>query len=66
MQWFDTHRCDKELDLGHGLVVRDIKKLTDQSRNIVLHKYDSPTYSGQIQLLFHLQDEMIKQGLVSD
>ena len=66
IRWFDAHECNQEVDLGHGLVVENIKHLINQSRNIVLKKYDNPTYSGQIQFLYHLQEVMIEKGLVND
>jgi hypothetical protein len=66
IQWFDQHKSEQVVDMGHGLVIRDIAKLVAQSRNVVLKKYDNPTYSGQIQLLFNLQEQMIKSGLATD
>jgi len=66
LRWFDSHECDQEVDLGHGLVVKDFKKLVSQSRNILEKKYGNTTYSGQIQFLYRLQEEMIRKGLVND
>lgn len=65
-QWFDTHQFENEIELGFGVSVKNVKETIKNSRFIVLEKYDNPTYSGQIQLLFHLRDELIKQGKVKE
>ncbi|MBQ9364088.1 MAG: hypothetical protein IJT97_11845 [Bacteroidaceae bacterium] len=55
--WYDATQPQSTLDLGHGLKVLDVRELFDNSRKIALEKYDNPTYSGQIQLLFRVQEK---------
>ncbi len=64
--WFDTHEYENEINLTPGLKGANVKLLVEQTRYIAQTKYDNPTYSGQIQLVFHLRDELIRQGKVSD
>lgn len=63
-QWFDSHQFESEIELGFGVSVKNAQEMVENSRHIVLEKFDNATYSGQIQLLFHLREELIKQGKV--
>ena len=59
--WYDSTRPKGEIDMGHGLYVADIETLFDNSRKAVMEKFDNVTYSGQIQLLFRVQEAWQKQ-----
>lgn len=59
-KWFDTHDYPSEIDLGHGVVVKDTKMLVNKSKTIALRKYDNPTFSGQINFLYLVRDEIIR------
>ena len=61
-KWFDEQHYDNEVELGHGVNVKDVKTLVDGSRMVALTKYDNPTYSGQIHFLFMVRDALIKQA----
>jgi len=62
--WFDNNEYENEVDLGHGLYVKNVKLMIEGSRHVAEEKYDSKTYSGQFHKLFMLRDELIKQGKV--
>ena len=64
LKWFDTHKYDRELDLGHGLYISDVNVTLPPMRDIALTQYDNRTFSGQIRLLFKIREELIKQGKV--
>lgn len=64
VNWFDTHKYENELDLGQGIHIVDMKTTIPPMRNIALTKYNNRTFSGQIQLLFRIREEIIKQGKV--
>ena len=66
VNWFDTHKYENELDLGQGIRIVDMKTTIPPMRNIALTKYNNRTFSGQIQLLFRIREEMIKQGKVTE
>lgn len=66
VNWFDTHTYEHEVDLGHGIRVCDITVTLDQMKNIALTQYENRTFSGQIQMLFRIRDELIKQGKVHE
>ncbi|MCH5174937.1 MAG: hypothetical protein J1F40_03530 [Prevotellaceae bacterium] len=66
LNWFDTHKYERELDLGHGLRISDVSATLTPMRNIALAKHDNRTFSGQIQLLFRIREELIKQGKVTE
>lgn len=66
VKWFDTHKYEKEVDLGHGIFIRDIQTALPPMRNIALAKYENRCFSGQIQLLFRIREELIKQGKVTE
>ena len=59
-EWFDTHGYPSSLDLGHGVVVKDIQLLVEKMRDIALKKHDNPTFSGQINFLYLVRDEIIR------
>ena len=64
INWFDTHKYEHELDLGHGLYISDITKTIPPMCNIARTKYENRSFSGQIQMLFNIREELIKQGKV--
>lgn len=64
VNWFDTHKYDKEVDLGHGIYISDVSATLTPMRNIALAKYENRTFSGQIQMLFKIREELIRQGKV--
>lgn len=66
VNWFDTHEYENEVDLGHGICVSDISTTIVPMRNIALKKFDNRSFSGQIQLLFRIKEELIKQGKVKE
>ena len=61
-EWFDTHDYPTEMDLGHGVYVKDTKLLIEKSRAVAQKKHNNPTYSGQINLLFQLREKIIQNG----
>ena len=65
VNWFDTHQYANELVLAPGLNITNMKAALTQMRNIALNKYDNRSFSGQIQLLFRIREELIKQGKVT-
>ena len=64
VNWFDTHKYENGLDLGQGIYIGNISATLIPMRNIALNKYDNRTFSGQIQILFRIREELIKQGKV--
>jgi hypothetical protein len=54
--WYDSTKPQGAFDMGHGLKVFNVSELFENSRHIAMEKYDNPTYSGQIQLLFKVQE----------
>ncbi len=63
-QWFDEHEYENSIELGYGIKVMDIKMLLDRSHSIAVKKHNNPTYSGQINFLFQVQQALIEQGKV--
>ena len=63
--WFATHTYDNELDMGHGLYISDMSKTVPAMLHIAQIKYDNRAFSGQIQVLFRIRDELIKQNKVT-
>ena len=51
VKWIDTFKPSGELDLGDGVLIRDLKKFSEQVKHIAKEKYNNPTFSGQIGLM---------------
>lgn len=66
VNWFDNHKYANEVDLGYGLYVGNVAFTLNHMRNIALTKYENRSFSGQVQLLFKIREELIKQDKVTD
>ena len=64
ISWFNTHQFEKEVDLGQGIVVKDLNKALPPLLHIAKTKYENTCFSGQIFILFRIREELIKQGKV--
>lgn len=62
--WFETHRCEQDIDLGGGIHIRELDTALKQLLHIARTKYENRVFSGQIFLLFRIRDELLKQGKV--
>lgn len=64
LSWFANHSFEGSIDLGKGERVLDLKKAIGGLTHIAKHYSKNPNFSGQIHTLFHLRDELIRQGRV--
>lgn len=63
-QWFETHRCEQDLDMGHGLHIRALDTTTKQLVYIARTQHTNRVFSGSIAMLFRIRDELIRQNKV--
>lgn len=63
-EWFDTHECEQEINIGHGQNVFNLDRFVNNSRNMLMQYYDNPTYSGPIHLLEITKEALISQNKV--
>ncbi|MDE5550684.1 MAG: hypothetical protein K2I99_04955 [Bacteroidaceae bacterium] len=63
--WFDTHTYEKELDMGGGIFIPDVKKTLIPMFMTAMQHYENKTFSGQIRQLFRIREELIKQNKVT-
>lgn len=64
LEWFDTHECEQQVDIGHGQKVFDLDRFVNNSRHMILQEYENPTYSGPIHLLEITKEALINQNKV--
>lgn len=64
VKWFETHRFEQDLDLGHGIHIRSLDTALHQFIHVARTQYANRTFSGQIQMLFNIRDELIRQDKV--
>jgi hypothetical protein len=62
LSWFDKHQFEGSIDLGKGEKVLDLKKAIGGLTHIARNYNQNPNFSGEIHTLFHLRDELIRQG----
>lgn len=62
LSWFAQHDFEGSIDLGAGETVLDLKKAIGGLTHIAQNYRENPNFSGQIHTLFHLRDELIRQG----
>lgn len=55
VKWIDTAKPSGELDLGQGVLIRDLAKFAAQVKHIAQEKYDNTTFSGQIALMMDVR-----------
>lgn len=58
VKWIETYKPSGELDLGDGVVIRDLQKFSDQVKHIAKEKYGNPTFSGQIGLMMDVRQKL--------
>lgn len=61
VNWFNTHKCEQDIDLGSGIHITNLDMTVTQLSYIAQEHYDSPVFSGQVCMLFRIRDEIIKQ-----
>ena len=54
--WIDATQPKGEMDLGHGVFIKDLEKFAKQVRFIAQNKYANPTFSGQISLMMDVKE----------
>ena len=60
--WFDSHSFEGSIGLGKGERILDLKKAIGGLTHIAKHYHQNVNFSGEIHTLFHLRDELIRQG----
>lgn len=56
VRWIDKFKPEGELDLGHGVCIKELKVFSQQVRHVAVEKYSSPTFAGQISLMMDVRD----------
>ncbi len=60
IDWIDQMKPSGEIDLGHGVYIKDLSKFSAQVRYIAKEKYDNPTFGGQISLMMDVKEQYKK------
>lgn len=63
-QWFATHECEQEIDLGNGIHINHLDETLKPMLHIARMKHDNRAFSGQIHVLFKIKEELLKQNKV--
>ncbi len=63
-QWFATHECEQEIDLGNGIHINHLDETLRPMLHIARMKHDNRAFSGQIHVLFKIKEELLKQNKV--
>ena len=63
-QWFATHECEQEIDLGNGIHIKHLDETLRPMLHIARIKHDNRAFSGQIHVLFKIKEELLKQNKV--
>ncbi len=63
-QWFATHECEQEIDLGNGIHINHLDETLRPMLHIARIKHDNRAFSGQIHVLFKIKEELLKQNKV--
>ena len=58
IKWIDEVKPKGEIDLGHGVLIKDLEKFASQVRHIALENYNNPTFAGQISLMMDVRSLM--------
>jgi hypothetical protein len=58
VKWIETAKPTGEIDLGQGVMIRDLEVFASQVKHIALEKYDNPTFSGQISLMMDVRERL--------
>ena len=61
VKWFKEHPFQGELDLGHGIYVRDAEKAIYQFCHLIPTRWDNPNFLGVIHNLIQIQNAIIAQ-----
>ena len=60
LHWMDT-KPTGTLDLGEGVVIKDIAFFVSQMRDIVKEPYMNPAFAGQLEILCRLKEAYEKK-----
>ena len=55
IKWIDEAKPKGEIDLGHGVLIKDLEKFASQVRHIAQENYSNPTFAGQISLMMDVR-----------
>ncbi len=58
IRWIDEVKPKGEINLGHGVLIKDLEKFASQVRHIAQENYSNPTFAGQISLMMDVREQM--------